>query len=97
MLHQIKLKHSVKALVTIIKLKYFGHILRTSDSMEKIFVLGQLCKTKKARRNASNPDYIAARNHNHRLIINCHAKQRSGGTWFTKPWKIRSVRRSKGL
>jgi len=53
MIHHIKLKHSVKALVTTIKLKYFGHILCTSDSMEKIFVLGLLCSWKKGNRNTS--------------------------------------------
>jgi hypothetical protein len=43
MINQIKLKHSLKALATTIKLKYFRHTLRTSHSMEKIVVLGLTC------------------------------------------------------
>jgi len=45
MVNQIKPKHSVEALATIRKLKYFGHILRTSDSTEKIFVLRLTCSS----------------------------------------------------
>jgi hypothetical protein len=94
MINQIKSKHSVEALPTIKTLKYFGHILRTSDSMEKIFVLRLTCSSKKGRHNrrrtTRNPDDKLARNHNHRLILNCNAKQRNGMTAFTRPWKIRS-------
>jgi hypothetical protein len=47
MSNHIKPKHSVKALATTIKLKYFGHTLHTSDSQEKSFVLGLTCSRNK--------------------------------------------------
>lgn len=45
-INKITPKHSVEALATIIQLKHFGHIQCTSDSMEKIFVLGLTCSNK---------------------------------------------------
>jgi hypothetical protein len=37
---QIKPRHSLETLAVIGKFKYFGHIMRTSDSLEKDFMLG---------------------------------------------------------
>jgi hypothetical protein len=37
---QIKPKHSLETLAVIGKLKYFGHLMRTSDSLEKDLMLG---------------------------------------------------------
>jgi hypothetical protein len=37
---QIKPRHSLETLAVIGKLKYFGHIMRTSDSLEKDLMLG---------------------------------------------------------
>jgi len=34
--NQIKLEHSLETLITTRKLKYFGYIMRTSHSMEKV-------------------------------------------------------------
>jgi hypothetical protein len=37
---QIKPRHSLETLVVIGKLKYFGHIMHTSDSLEEELMLG---------------------------------------------------------
>jgi len=37
---QIMLKHSLETLATINKLKYFGHIMHSSDCMKKDMMLG---------------------------------------------------------
>jgi hypothetical protein len=37
--NQIMTKHSLETLATISKLKYFGHIMHRSDSMEKDLML----------------------------------------------------------
>jgi hypothetical protein len=39
-INQIKPRHSLETLAVIGKLKYFGHIMRTSDSLEKDLMLG---------------------------------------------------------
>jgi hypothetical protein len=37
---QIKPRHSLETLAVIGKLKYFGHVMRTSDSLEKDLMIG---------------------------------------------------------
>jgi hypothetical protein len=39
-INQIKPRHSLETLAVIGKFKYFGHIMRTSDSLEKDLMLG---------------------------------------------------------
>ena len=70
-------KHSLETLATISKLKYFGHIMHSSDSMEKELMLGltdgsgKLMKTvyKTISRNMRNCDDELVQH------LNCHTKQ----------------------
>ena len=41
-LKQIKLEYSLEGLVWKLKLQYFGHLLRRTDSIEKILMLGKI-------------------------------------------------------
>ena len=41
-LKEISPKYSLKGLMLKLKLQYFGHLMRTTDSLEKTLILGKL-------------------------------------------------------
>ena len=49
-LKEIKLEYSMEELMLKLKLQYFGHLIRRTDSPEKILVLGKLEGTKRSER-----------------------------------------------
>jgi hypothetical protein len=48
-IEQIKPRHSLQTLAVIWKLKYFGHIMRKSDSLEKDLMLGLTDSSRRGR------------------------------------------------
>ena len=57
-INHIKPKHSPETLDTINKLKYFGHIMRISDLLEKDTMLGLGDGTRRERQRARRTDDI---------------------------------------
>ena len=49
-LKEINPEYSLEGLVLKLKLQYFGHLIRRTDSPEKILVLGKLEGTKRSER-----------------------------------------------
>ena len=41
-LKEISPEHSLKGLMLKLKLKYFGHLMRRADSLEKTLILGKI-------------------------------------------------------
>ena len=41
-LKEINAEYSLKGLVLKLKLQYFGHLMRTADSLEKTLMLGKI-------------------------------------------------------
>ena len=54
-LKEISPEHSLKGLMLKLKLKYFGHLMRRADSLEKTLILG---KTESRRRGQQRMRWI---------------------------------------
>jgi hypothetical protein len=64
---QIKPRHFLETLAVIGKLKYFGHIMRTSDSLEKDLMLGLTDGSRRGRQQTKWTDEIRRT-----MTMNCH-------------------------
>jgi len=75
--NQIMPKHSLETLATISKLKYFGHIMHSSDCMKKDMMLGLTDGSGKLRKAVYKMISGNMRNCDDELVqhLNCHTKQ----------------------
>jgi hypothetical protein len=75
--NQIMPKRSLENLATTSKLKYFGHIMHSSDSMKKRFDVRLINGSGKLRKTVYKMNSRNLRNSDDELVqhLNCQAKQ----------------------
>ena len=60
MLKEINSDYSLEGLMPMLKLQYFGHLMRRADSLEKTLMLG---KIEGRRRRGATEDVVVGRHH----------------------------------